>query len=233
MSKKIFFDTGPIISLTMNNLLWILEPLKKSYGGDFLITPAVRKELIEQPLATHKYKFEALQVLPYINKSVLTLLSDPTLNQKTLELLTLFNTSFQAKGSWITIVQYAEIETLAAALTYGSDAVVLDERTTRYLIEKPQAVQQRLQKKLHMRVDVNKANLRLAAEKLKNLRAIRSAELVTRAFELGLLDKYIENKNQIAAPRRAVLEGVLWAVKLNGCAITEEDIESILRIESV
>ena len=50
MTKAIFFDAGPIISLVMSRLGWILPLLKKKYGGKFYITPAVSMELIERPL---------------------------------------------------------------------------------------------------------------------------------------------------------------------------------------
>ena len=50
--RSIIFDTGPIISLTMNNLIWTLKHLKRQFKGDFLITPAVKKELIEKPFRT-------------------------------------------------------------------------------------------------------------------------------------------------------------------------------------
>ena len=62
--KSIVFDTGPIISLTLNNLLWIIEPLHDRFGGEFYITKAVYKELIDRPLSTKKYKFEARTLKP-------------------------------------------------------------------------------------------------------------------------------------------------------------------------
>ena len=69
--RSIVFDTGPIISLTTNNLLWLLEPLKKKYKGHFHITSDVKRELIDRPLQTKKFKFEALQVMHIIKKGIL------------------------------------------------------------------------------------------------------------------------------------------------------------------
>jgi len=71
MTKSIVFDTGPVISLTLNNLLWLIEPLQQRYEGDFIITPMIYRELIEKPLSTKKYKFEALQILPLLSKGLL------------------------------------------------------------------------------------------------------------------------------------------------------------------
>ena len=61
--KPIIFDTGPVISLTTNNLLWVLDSLKKQYKGNFYITPTVKRELVDTPIQSKKFKFEALQVM--------------------------------------------------------------------------------------------------------------------------------------------------------------------------
>ena len=45
--NTLFFDTGPVISMTMNHILWVLRPLKKQFNGNFFITDFVKKELID------------------------------------------------------------------------------------------------------------------------------------------------------------------------------------------
>lgn len=57
---------------------------------------------------------------------------------------------------------------------------------------------------------------------------IRSVELVTIAYELGMLDKYLPNAPD---PKKTLLDSVLWGVKLNGCAVSKHEIEQILRME--
>ncbi|KHO51294.1 MAG: hypothetical protein QT04_C0044G0003 [archaeon GW2011_AR11] len=57
--KALVFDSGPIISLTLNGLLWMLRPLKQRFKGDFCITKAVYGEIISYPLHTKKFKLEA------------------------------------------------------------------------------------------------------------------------------------------------------------------------------
>ena len=64
------FDTGPVISLVTNNLLWVLEPLREHYDGEFFITPAVKHELIDKALMTRRFEFEALQVSQMLRKGV-------------------------------------------------------------------------------------------------------------------------------------------------------------------
>jgi hypothetical protein len=72
MIDSLVFDSGPIISLSTNNLLWILPKIKEKFDGEFLITPAVKRECVTRPLETKKFKFEALQVLRQIEKGSIT-----------------------------------------------------------------------------------------------------------------------------------------------------------------
>jgi len=84
--KSIVFDAGPVISLTTNNLLWLLEELKKKYKGEFYLAEAAKKELIDMPLETKKFKFEALQVLRCINEDILKIIQNSELEEETINL---------------------------------------------------------------------------------------------------------------------------------------------------
>lgn len=233
MKRGLVFDTGPIISLTINNLLWLLEPLKKAFNGNFYITRGVYDELITRPLETKKYKFEALQVLPYISRGTLTHLADDELIQnKTNQLLELMNKCFLVNNTPLKIVHYAEIETVATALLLGHNTVVIDERTTRKYIEDPFSLKKTLERKLGNKVTVDRYCLKQVKNEIEKLKVIRSFELVIMAYELGLLDRYILNEERklISDLDHAVLEGALWGIKLNGCSVREEDIKGALNL---
>lgn len=233
MSNALVFDTGPIISLTLNNLLWLLEPLKQRFGGEFYMPKSVKRELIDRPLETRKYKFEALQIMPYLHSGILRQIVHQSVENKARELLDIANRCFKAKGSWIQIVHFAEMECVAAALHLGTNIIVIDERNTRHLIEDPMRLMKRMESKLHTKISLDKNSLEKLREELRNLRVLRSAELVTIAYELGMLDTYIykHEEQQIKEPKRALLEGVLWAIKLNGCSISQDEIDDIIDIE--
>ena len=81
--KTLFFDTGPLISITMNHILWILKPLKKHFNGNFFITEAVKKELVDKPLKTKRFKLEAIQSLQQINKQIIEIRSVNGIDEKT------------------------------------------------------------------------------------------------------------------------------------------------------
>ncbi|MBI2541499.1 hypothetical protein HYV80_02210 [Candidatus Woesearchaeota archaeon] len=226
--KSLIFDAGPVISLTMNNLLWILEPLKKKFGGKFYITEAVRKELIDRPLETKKFKFEAIQVEKLIENGILEIADNSVIREKTPMLLNTANEIFKAYKNNIQIVHFAEMSVIAAAVSLNADAIAIDEKTTRYLIENPKIVAEILKKTLHTPIAINESNLKEFNTMAENIKIIRSIELVAIAYEQGILNSFI---TKIPDARKSLLESVLWGVKLSGCAVSKEEIEQILRQE--
>ena len=227
--KSLVFDAGPVISMAMNNLLWVLEPLKKKFNGKFCITEAVRKELVDRPLETKKFKFEAIQVERLIENGVLDIIDNDFIREKTPKLLNTANEIFEAYNNYIKIVHYAEISVIAAAVSLNAEAIVIDEKTTRFLMENPRMIVEILKKTLHTPIGINENNLKEFNKATINLKAIRSIEIVAVAYELGLLDNYI---TKLPDARKNLLESVLWGVKLNGCAVSKEEIEQIVRIEA-
>ena len=227
--KCLVFDSGPIISLTTNNLLWILEPLKNQFKGDFYITEGVRKELVENPLQSRKFKFEALQVEQQIEKGILKVINDPKIKSKGFELMNITNSCFKADNNPIKIVQLAEMETIAFALIYGAEGIVVDERVTRLLIESPEMIKETMRKRLHANINVNTSNLKTINDETRDLRIIRSVELVTIAYELGILDKFVVN---IPNAKKELLSSILWGVKLNGGSVSEREIDELIILES-
>lgn len=222
--KALVFDSGPIISLTMNNLLWILEPLKEHFKGKFYITQAVKTEVVDKPLTTKRFEFEALQVMHHIKHGVLEVLDNPA---DTVKLLNLANQSFKAKGHWIRLSHHGEMSSVALALQLNASALVIDERTTRELIENPDNMRNIMKSKLHTKVFVNNDNINRLKDYIKGIKVIRSSELVYIAYKLNLLNKFIDG-----ATKKRLLDSILWGVKLDGCAISKNEIEQIIALES-
>src|SRR3989338_2719386 len=129
MEKTLFFDAGPVISLVMSRLAWLLPELKKLYGGKFYITPAVYKELVERPLSVKRFEFEALQVQKFIRDGTLQLYPSIPV-EKVKGLIALANSSFSIRGKAVEIIQSGEMESVTCARELGA-AVVMDERTLR------------------------------------------------------------------------------------------------------
>ena len=230
--KAIGFDTGPLISLVTNNLLWILEPLKEHFGGEFFITPAVRREIIDRPFETKRFELEAFQISQLLRNRVVSVETNEKIIQTRKKLMDLANHSYKARGQWLRIVSDAEIEMLAADAVLDAEATVIDERTARLLLENPYILRDLLKNKLHCNVLINKNNIEDFRKILKDVQIIRSTELVTVAYKLGLLDSYLVEKSEIVKePRKKLLDAALWAVKIRGCSISSKEIESIIKSE--
>ena len=231
MMKCVIFDSGPVISFTVNNLLDVLTSLKEIFDGKFYICPAVKEELIDVPFTGKKFKFEALQVMKLIEEGTLEIIENNKISDLGEQLMDLANKCFMIKGKYINIVQTGEMESLAAAIFTNADAFVVDERTIRLLVEDPESLEKSLYYKMHTDVKIDLNNVTKFRQIIGNVKIIRSLELVTVAFERGLLDKYLPKKAIIPTARKDLLDSILWGLKLNGCAVSEDDILEALRIE--
>ncbi|HDD70801.1 MAG TPA: hypothetical protein ENF94_01425 [Candidatus Woesearchaeota archaeon] len=226
--KTLIFDSGPIISLALSNLLWILPELKKRFKGRFIIPAGVRNELIDVPLKGKKFRLEAIQLLNLIEKKVLEVVDDKKVTEKAKQLVDEANRIFKGFHHNIRIIQTGEMEAMAMAELYNADGVVVDERITRTLIEHPYGLRKHMERKLHTRLSVDKRLLEKLSDELDDVYIIRSTELVAVAFELGILDKYLLSKR---VSRKDILESALWAVKLRGCSVSEDEIDKIVKEE--
>lgn len=223
--KIIFFDTGPIISLVTSRMSFILPEIKKQYNGRFYITPAVKLELIDRPLTMNRYKFEALQVLKLIKDGVLELYEDvpkPTVRK----LITLANSSFYADGKSLDVLQEGEVEAVACALKMEADAVIVDERALRWFIEDSGELKGLLSSRFQKQITTNEANIKEFSSMLKDVSIFRSIELACVAYKMGLFEGY---KPNLRNANTVLLDALLWTVKSNGCAVSEEELEDMKR----
>ncbi len=218
--KALIFDTSSIISLAMNNLLGILPKLKESSGAEFFITPHVRKEAVETPLKIKRFELEALMIQDLLEKGTLEVFSSKHLESKTQEVLQNANSAYSSKGQKIRLIHVGEASCFALAeiMKDYQTALVIDERTSRILAEKPENLRELLEKKLHREVDFSESK----TTHFEGFNVIRSAELCLIAFKKGYI--------QLPAPPEKVVDALLFGVKLNGCSISSEEIEEAKRL---
>lgn len=226
--NDLIFDSSSIISIALNNLLDELAELKKSSKSQFVIVPSVRKEIIDHPLTSKKFKLEAITINSMF-KDVFTQLDKPEIGKKGLELQNLANSIFIADGRPLKIVDLGEMESLAAAILTNSTHVV-DERTTRLLIENPDNLKKILENKFHIPIQVNQGNLGKFTSQAKGVSVIRSSELMAIAYEKGMFEKYRSN-GKIKDFNHELLDGILWGLKLSGCAISSDEIVELEKLE--
>ena len=228
MNEKILiFDASSIISLAMNGLLFELKELKKIFKGKFIIPEEVKWEAIERPLKTKKFELEALQVNQLFEEKVLELpdsigISKKEISEGTTKILEKANNIFsEQKKKNIHIIDLGETACIVLSKILKEknieNIIVVDERTTRLLSEKPENLRKLLQKKLHSKIEIDKEKLKY----FSGLKIIRSAELMWLANE----------KNLVKIKNKRILDAMLYGVKFKGCAISHDEIEELKKIK--
>jgi len=219
--KCLIFDTGSIISLALNDLLWILPKLKEKFGGEFIIPRSVKKELVETPLGSKKYELEAIMISKLIRDKVIRVYEE---NIDVRELEETINNIYSINNKPLHIVQTAELEALILAIKLDASAYVVDERTIRLVVENPDNLRLILENKLHTKVQINNSILKNLKGELKEINIIRSIELALVSLEKGILDQFIGN----SITKKKLVDSLLWGFKLRGCAISTEEIDEVL-----
>jgi hypothetical protein len=227
--KYLIFDASSLISFAMNGLLNELRELKKVFPGKFLIPEEVKSEIIDKPITIKRFELEALQLNELLKEKILELpesigIKNEEISTKTEGLLEIANTTFFEHGKKeIHLIDLGETACLVLSKILKErkkeNVLVIDERTTRMLVEKPENLKKLLQKKLHTGIKYKKDNL----EEFKGFKIIRSTELIYIAYKKDLM-KIKEKK---------VLDAALYALKFKGCAISTDEIEKIKRIARV
>ncbi|NPE26822.1 hypothetical protein HNV12_02350 [Methanococcoides sp. SA1] len=222
--KYLIFDAGPIISLTMNGMLPVIEKLKTVFDGEFILTPSVKREVVDRPMKIKKYKLEAMQVQDMISRGVFKMSKDvvpnPMLEKETRKILKTANGVLRTTNTneKINIIHDGEASCLAFANLCKCDSViVIDERTTRMLTEAPHDLEKMMERKLHTPLNATLSLL----DGLKKFKFIRSAELLFMAHKKDL----IGNKKD-----RNWIDALLYGVKFKGCAISSREIEEMKKL---
>lgn len=212
--KALIFDSSSIISLALNDLLYILKPLKKIFGGEFFITENVKYELIDRSLQIKKFKLEALVIQSLINEGVLRIQKNKFIDKETKKLLNIANNTFKADGESIKIIHEGEASCLAlySYLPTNKKAIVVDERTTRMLCESPENLHKLFESKLHRKINAFEINFNF----FKRFKIIRSSELAYIAYKKGII--------ALPAKSHEAIEAILYALKYKGCAISHNEI---------
>ncbi len=225
MKKAIIFDSGTLISFSMNGLTDLLKDLRGIFKGKFLITSEVKKEVIDTPLRIKNYELEALKIKQLLDSGVLELpsslgVNDSEISKKTEEILSVSNNFFIGGGRDIHLLDIGECSALALSRILTEKGIknvlAIDERTTRMIVERHENLREFLEKKLHVRIKVNHENLKF----FDGFKIIRSAELAYVAYKKGLVK--IKDKD--------VLDALLYAMKFKGAAISGEEIEEMERL---
>src|SRR3989344_4196246 len=156
-SKAIIFDSGTLISFSMNGVTDLIRELRGIFKGKFLITSEVKKEIIDTPLRIKKFELEALKIKQLLDDRILEMpssigIKDAEIATKANEILNLANSFFIGNGKEIHLIDFGDASCLALSrfLTERGikNVLAIDERTTRMLVEKHENMREFLEKKL-------------------------------------------------------------------------------------
>jgi hypothetical protein len=222
--KALIFDSGPLITLAMTSTIHLLKKLKEDSDVRFFITREVEKECIIKPMNIKKYKLGALRIKELLDSEVLempekTLANPHEMERLTKKIMNSANYTFYRGKRNLSIIDLGEATCLALSSIINqkniSNVIVIDERTTRMLCEKPENLRELLEKKLHTKID-----MKSSADEFKKFKFIRSSEIILLAYKRGL----IKNDD------REMLDALLYGVKFRGCAISDGEISDLKKI---
>ena len=116
--KAVVFDSGTLINLSLNGLLYVLEGLKKNFKGKLLITEQVKYEVIDRPMGISKFELGALRVKALLESGVLEMpesmgISSSLISSRTNEFMSVANRVLVFKGQPVNIVSAGEMSCLA------------------------------------------------------------------------------------------------------------------------
>lgn len=233
--KAIVFDSSTLISIATNNLLWTLPLLKKKFNGEFYITESVKSEVIDRPLQSKRFKLEAMQILSMVAEGVIKVYKSEELRNKSQKITDLINSIYLANDHYIKIIQKAEVESLILSAMLDCTFAV-DERTMRVFVEDYKGLLSIFANKLHIDVKINEKNLNIVRMEVHKVNIIRSVELMTIAYKLGMLNSYLnpEEKNIINIDlKKSLLDGLLWGLRLRGCSVSSDEINEIMALNGL
>jgi len=221
MKNDVICDASSLISLSDSCLLDTLRTVREHLDGSFYISPEVEYECISHPTRIKEYALPALRLRDAVQSGVITLLAR-TRATTAGDILDLANNVFSINGRPLKILQAGEADMLALAKDLEIMNILIDERTTRLLIEAPLDLHKHFEAEFHKAVRINDDALSRFRKLTNDMSIFRSSEIVVMAYELGHFDRY-------AGMQAGMLEAALYAIKFAGCGISFEEIEEYMK----
>ena len=217
-SKSVVCDSSALISLAETGLLHFLSELHEDMRGDFIIGDLVKKECIDRPLKMKSHTLPAIRLKLALTKGVIKFGNTPNILKITKDVMWIANNMFFIDEKPVKLLHDGESEALALALELDLDNMLIDERTTRVLIEDPEGLKKHIEGEFRKPVKVNGQFLRKFGELFGGMRLFRSSEIIAVAYEKGLFEEYDALEMQ-------AVEAALYGIKFAGCSISFNEIE--------
>jgi predicted nucleic acid-binding protein len=218
---RVVFDSSSLISVSQSCLVNVLGSLKEKLGAEFIIPEAVYREAVERPISIKRFELNAIRIKKGVEEGWFSVkgVKDEQLMG---EIDGLANSCFSVRGRPVRLLQLGEVEALALIKELGADALVIDERTTRMLIENPKQLKKIMEARRRKNVRVEERQAKDFGKMFEGTAIARSIELVALSHEFGLLEQELPKGRQS-------LEAALFALKYSGCAVSSREINLFLQ----
>lgn len=210
-------DSSSLISLSETCNIDVLRFLKAG-GARFVIPPSVRDEIVTHPLKVRRLAFSAMRLRKLIYDKILEVVELPNLESECQAILALANKVINVGGRPLTILQEGEVECLALMKLKGFKNLVVDEKTTRLLVESPQTLFNALIDEYSEEVSVDETVLAAFKKGLEGSSVIRSSELLAVSADKGFFKEY-------GSAARDALYASLYALQNAGCSISTAELD--------
>jgi len=217
---SIVCDSSSLISFSETCNIEAIGFVKKKSGARFLIPEEVRQEIFVRPLKLPKYEFSAIRLNQLLEEGIVERAFPPELENKTNEFLSIANNLFFVRGNPIELIQRGEAQCLAVMQSLNADALLIDEKTTRLLVESPEQLLQRISGEYENKISVEQDALSQFRKKTREIFVMRSSELLAIAAEKGFFQQYGDFEEK-------AFKAGLRALRNAGCSIAEEEIKQI------
>ena len=216
MQKNIVCDSSALISLADTSNLPVLKFLTER-GINFLVTPGVRSEIVNRPMLIKKYALSAVRLQKAINDNQLKSITSVTLHEQTQRILRTANNMIFSGNKPIELIQLGEAECLAIFSSASAHALMIDEKTTRLLIENPYKLRETIQTRNAESVTLDQTRYDEFAALTTDVSCLRSSELLAYAYTKGYFDDF-------GSLKQDAFKASIYSLRESGCSLTSSEI---------
>ena len=156
--KTIVVDSSSIITLSSSCLIRLMKHLANEEGISFVIPESVYNESVKRPVKIKRFELNAVRIRDAVEEGYLKLArTTPEITREMHRMHDITMRMCTIRGRECRLVDLGEAETLALAKKLGSDTLLIDERTTRTLIEGPDRLAEFLKRRHGVPVQLNKS----------------------------------------------------------------------------
>lgn len=220
--RTIVVDSSSLITISDNCMIKIIKHLAEMEKIKFIVPESVYDESVLKPLRIRQYELNAVRIKDAVEEGYIKVAKTSQVIQKTMQAIEGISEKIcTANGKPLKLIQLGETEALALAKEINARVVLVDERTTRMLIEEPQNMRGFLERRHHKQINIDPDFAKKFMDMFKEIKIIRSVELIALAYESGAFSQEVHKSKD-------ALEASLWAAKFAGCAVSEEEIKDYL-----